>query len=461
MPKLKKLFGLFFALVLVAGMLPSATAFAEEPKQTTTEIQNDISNSEEDNSSSGDTSLPPEPEKPSATYTIKFDKNNDKAVGEMPAQKVKVDDYVQISANTFNWEKCRFACWNTKPDGSGDTYNDQSFVENLAPENGEITLYAQWDVTIFYGYLDNDGPGGAILPPFGEVEGPPANDFVRYGTPYYSINIPNTSDKYIFHGWFTDSSFTNKYVEGSIITEPIHLEGKWTCSKRELNVDYKFVSKDGTTPLPEEVLNQCPASHKTNQCETVRIPNGLVLTNINTSDGTWSFTGWDKTEVANVSEDVLFVGTWDFVKSTPSTNEAPVINASDKVITVDDNFNPLSGVTAYDKEDGDITNKLEVVKNTVNTKKAGTYEVVFKVGDKNGSIISKTIKVTVKEKEVVPPKPTPTPTPNNPVNPTPSSPATPPDTGDNSNGTAWLFTTLAALAGLSATICYKYKRNKK
>lgn len=83
-------------------------------------------------------------------------------------------------------------------------------------------------------------------------------------------------------------------------------------------------------------------------------------------------------------------------------NEAPTIDAVDKTITVGDTFDPKVGVTAKDAEDGDLTDKIEVVKNTVDTKKAGKYEVTYKVTDSDGATRTKTIKVTVKEKAPAP-----------------------------------------------------------
>ena len=83
-------------------------------------------------------------------------------------------------------------------------------------------------------------------------------------------------------------------------------------------------------------------------------------------------------------------------------NEAPTIDAADKTITVGDTFDPKAGVTAKDAEDGDLTDKIEVVKNTVDTKKAGKYEVTYKVTDSDGATRTKTIKVSVKEKAPAP-----------------------------------------------------------
>ena len=83
-------------------------------------------------------------------------------------------------------------------------------------------------------------------------------------------------------------------------------------------------------------------------------------------------------------------------------NEAPVINAEDKTLTVGDKFDPLYGVTATDKEDGDLTDQIEIAENTVDTSKAGLYSVTYKVTDKGGATTQKSINVVVKEKTAPP-----------------------------------------------------------
>ena len=86
----------------------------------------------------------------------------------------------------------------------------------------------------------------------------------------------------------------------------------------------------------------------------------------------------------------------EVVPTPVELNHVPTIHASDKTITVGDKFNPLKDVTAKDNEDGDLTSKIKVIKNTVDTKKAGTYNVTYKVADSQGASVTKTIKVTVK-----------------------------------------------------------------
>lgn len=73
----------------------------------------------------------------------------------------------------------------------------------------------------------------------------------------------------------------------------------------------------------------------------------------------------------------------------------PKITANDKTINIRSNFDPLSGITASDAEDGDITKNITVTKNTVDINKTGVYEVTYSVTDKDNNTTSKTIKVTV------------------------------------------------------------------
>ncbi|WP_082238886.1 glycosyl hydrolase family 18 protein [Niameybacter massiliensis] len=97
-----------------------------------------------------------------------------------------------------------------------------------------------------------------------------------------------------------------------------------------------------------------------------------------------------QTIIVTVEEDVV----------EPEQNEAPVISgAKDKTIVVGDAFDALAGVTAYDKEDGDLTSQIEVSGN-VDTMTSGEYRVTYTVTDSKGLTTTKTIVVIVKEEVV-------------------------------------------------------------
>ncbi|WP_194191255.1 immunoglobulin-like domain-containing protein [Clostridium chrysemydis] len=77
-------------------------------------------------------------------------------------------------------------------------------------------------------------------------------------------------------------------------------------------------------------------------------------------------------------------------------NNKPVISgAQSKTIYIGDNFNPLDGVKAVDKEDGDLTSKIQVT-GKVDTGKAGYYDIVYKVSDSKG--LETTLKITIEVK---------------------------------------------------------------
>ncbi|MEH7094834.1 immunoglobulin-like domain-containing protein, partial [Neobacillus vireti] len=63
-------------------------------------------------------------------------------------------------------------------------------------------------------------------------------------------------------------------------------------------------------------------------------------------------------------------------------------------INVGDSFNALSGVTATDNVDGDITSSI-VVTGTVDNKKPGVYSLTYSVKDSSGNTTTVTRKITV------------------------------------------------------------------
>jgi putative cell wall-binding protein/Leucine-rich repeat (LRR) protein len=104
------------------------------------------------------------------------------------------------------------------------------------------------------------------------------------------------------------------------------------------------------------------------------------------------------------------------IKVTVKSNTPPEIRGTEsKTIQVGDTYDPSEGVTAYDKEDGDLTDKIQI-NSDVNTNKAGEYKVTYKVADSNGNEVMEMIIVTVKNKSggggSVDPDPVPLPQPS-------------------------------------------------
>ena len=76
-------------------------------------------------------------------YNVVFNANG--GTGEMNNQEFTYDVEKELSQNLFTKENHKFVSWNTKQDGSGNSYTNKQTVKNLSNErNGQVTLYAQW-----------------------------------------------------------------------------------------------------------------------------------------------------------------------------------------------------------------------------------------------------------------------------------------------------------------------------
>lgn len=92
----------------------------------------------------------------------------------MSPQEVAEGSGVYLRSNTFTRTNYTFKGWNTKPDGTGTSYNNNAYI-NLS---SDVTLYAQWiynfnggsinmqsgstymEVGAYYKFYDSGGPYG-------------------------------------------------------------------------------------------------------------------------------------------------------------------------------------------------------------------------------------------------------------------------------------------------------------
>ncbi|MGF9767240.1 M4 family metallopeptidase [Bacillus albus] len=80
-------------------------------------------------------------------------------------------------------------------------------------------------------------------------------------------------------------------------------------------------------------------------------------------------------------------------------NELPILKVpATTTITEGDQFNPMVGVSATDKEDGDLTSKV-TYEGIGDTTKAGTFEIIYSVADSVGNEVHTIQKVLVKDKD--------------------------------------------------------------
>lgn len=85
-------------------------------------------------------------------YTVQFDSNkpgnaSTEMTGTMDKMSPTYKDPFHLAENMYTLPGWSFTGWNTKPDGTGNSYTDQSLIQEPL-ENGQkktVTLYAQWE----------------------------------------------------------------------------------------------------------------------------------------------------------------------------------------------------------------------------------------------------------------------------------------------------------------------------
>ncbi|EUJ42492.1 immunoglobulin-like domain-containing protein [Listeria riparia] len=85
-----------------------------------------------------------------------------------------------------------------------------------------------------------------------------------------------------------------------------------------------------------------------------------------------------------------------------TSNELPVITGeAQTVVQPNTTFDPMLTMAATDKEDGDLTTRIVVVSNPVDTSKSGAYDVTYEVTDSDGNKGTFTRHVIVEEAPVI------------------------------------------------------------
>ncbi|MBC1475953.1 DUF5011 domain-containing protein [Listeria grandensis] len=144
----------------------------------------------------------------------------------------------------------------------------------------------------------------------------------------------------------------------------------------------KTVKKGGTLDLEAGVsATDTEDGNLTSQITITA--NDVDTSNVGTYHVTYSVTDSD----GNTTTKTITV--------TVTSNDAPVISATDQTLKKGGTFSPYADVTASDTEDGDMTLAVEVTANDVDTTQVGTYHVTYSVTDSDGNTTTKTITVTV------------------------------------------------------------------
>ena len=178
-------------------------------------------------------------------------------------------------------------------------------------------------------------------------------------------------------------------AEETINGTDAHFVGTWDFTPNPTyKATHEFVSGTAGKELPQEVKALLPSDKSDLADGTKTTPTQPVKTEVETSDGTWSFQSYDKNEATINGADAKFVGTWTFVaKSSP----APTYKVTHEFVSgsaskeLPQEVKSLLPADKPDLADGTKAIPTQLVKTEVKTAD-GTW--TFKSYDKNEETIN-------------------------------------------------------------------------
>ncbi len=179
------------------------------------------------------------------TYIVRYNANG--GSGEMSDVTHTYNKSKNLTANKFTKGGYTFKDWNTKADGSGNSYDDGQSVENLTTTNGAtVNLYARWEKNTYIVRYNANGGSGAM------------NDVIHTYDDEKNLTASTfTKDGYTFTGWNTKAdgsgnSYTNSESVKNLTTEAsgtVNLYAQWTANSNTItyNTGTGATSVDSTT----------------------------------------------------------------------------------------------------------------------------------------------------------------------------------------------------------------------
>jgi len=170
-----------------------------------------------------------------------------------------------------------------------------------------------------------------------------------------------------------------------------HFVGTWEFTatpSSTYKAVHEFISGTSGKELPQEVKSLLPSDQANLSDGTKASPTQPVKTEVETSDGTWSFQSYDKNEATINGADAKFVGTWTFA-AKPSP--APTYKATHEFVSgtvgkeLPQEVKSLLPTDKSDLADGTKTTPTQPVKTEVETSD-GSWS--FQSYDKNEATIN-------------------------------------------------------------------------
>lgn len=246
------------------------------------------------------------------TYTIAYNGNGNTG-GSTIASTHTYDVSSNLTTNGFTKAGYVFAGWNTKADGSGTNYSNNSSVKNLTSAAGTtITLYAKWTADAYI--LTYDGNGGTS----------PSVKTGQYNSKWGTL-ATSTRTGYVFEGWWDAVSGGTQITADTICMGSMTVYAHWTPIK------YTIVY-DGNGSISGSMTNSvCEYDKSQTLSANGFVRNGYTFVGWNTkSDGTGS-SYEDESSVKNLTatagETIRLYAQWELDEITVSIPRSLILNA--------------------------------------------------------------------------------------------------------------------------------------
>ncbi|WP_342471674.1 InlB B-repeat-containing protein [Metasolibacillus sp. FSL H7-0170] len=193
------------------------------------------------------------------TYRVSYDANG--ATGGIVPQDLgeyEENTLVTVQGNSGNLVKAgyTFIGWNTQADGKGTAYAVNTTFRMKA---GNVRLYAQWKSNTLNEEKNPSNPpasggGSSSNPPldrdsniaipikiFFETSGGELLEAIEinHNTRILDLPVP-IKEGFMFEGWYTDKTLTERWVGDTLVTENLTLYAKWIELAKELPTEKTF-----------------------------------------------------------------------------------------------------------------------------------------------------------------------------------------------------------------------------
>ena len=148
-------------------------------------------------------------------YNLVLKANGPKDTADI-TKTLKYSEIYHLSEDTFTYEGHVLTGWNTRKDGSGESYDANDDILNMSTEDGsKAILYAQWTLLSDYATVTFDTQGGSEMAPLTVKKGLQLGDTV----PQYK--------NHKFINWHKDSLTGDVINSTAVINESMTLYAEW------------------------------------------------------------------------------------------------------------------------------------------------------------------------------------------------------------------------------------------